>query len=153
MSDCCGKKDWAEPCDPCPDLTQIQPVATGENDMDFVKAFIEKELEQRRASCLPDDDPYIQEAEKALASLQSRLTFTFDSEDGVGTVVFNDGEYGPGFTVKAPDGTEYTGFIDLFHFKPGEENCLQIVVDPVQGDHDTFHARFYPDGRVVTYVE
>jgi hypothetical protein len=113
MSDCCGKKEWAEPCDPCPDLTQIQPAAGN----------------------------------------PATVTFTFDSEDGVGTVVFNDGAYGPGFTVRAPDGTEYTGFIDLFHFKQGEENCLQIVVDPVQGDHDTFHARFYPDGRVVTYVE
>jgi hypothetical protein len=27
MSDCCGKKDWAAPCDPCPDLSQIQPAA------------------------------------------------------------------------------------------------------------------------------
>jgi hypothetical protein len=53
---------------------------------------------------------------------------------------------------------EAPGFIDLFHFAgdddaEGREGCLQIVVDPVTGQGNTFHARFWPDGRVNTFSE
>ena len=83
------------------------------------------------------------------------IVLTYDHAEARGTVRIEDGAYGPIFTVLAPDGTTYTGFIDLHHFSPSSgRNCLQLILDrPEDGQNpaETFHVRQYADGRVETF--
>jgi hypothetical protein len=83
------------------------------------------------------------------------VRYTFDTTEAKGQVELWRGAFGVRFTVTSPDGVEYSGFLDLFHFVPGADHlgCFQVVVDPVGGEGGTFHARFYPDGRVETITE
>ena len=85
------------------------------------------------------------------------MVFEYDNGDAKGKVTIVPGIWGPNFEVTSPDGTKYTGFIDLFHFAPAadevEHYFLQIVVDPIDSEDETFHARVWPDGRRDTLLE
>jgi len=58
------------------------------------------------------------------------ISRTYAHEEARGLVFFGDTGYGPSFKVVAPDGTTYSGFIDLYHFSESSDlKCLQIVLD------------------------
>lgn len=80
---------------------------------------------------------------------------TYDHAEARGTVRIEDGSYGPIFTVLAPDGTTYTGFIDLYHFSPSSDaNCLQLILDRLgvgENPAGSFGVRQYTDGRIETF--
>ena len=87
--------------------------------------------------------------------MPQEVVWNYDHEEAKGRVAISENPYGygPSFTVTAPAGTEYTGCIDLFHFVPDHEGCLQLIIDGIGDSAQTFHTRFYPDGRVETFSE
>jgi hypothetical protein len=46
-----------------------------------------------------------------------------------GEVIFEQAGYYLNFTVRAPNGDEYSGAFDLSGFRDGEDNSLQIILD------------------------
>ena len=88
-------------------------------------------------------------------------TYTFDSAKAQGVIEISRGNYGTDFKVTAPDGTLYTGFIDLFHFSPGganelvSYNSLQIVCNPLNDAANgcITGLRLLPNGRIQTFTE
>ena len=52
-----------------------------------------------------------------------------ENGESPGTVIFEQAGYYLNFTVRAPNGDEYSGAFDLSHFRDGEDNSLHIVLD------------------------
>lgn len=78
------------------------------------------------------------------------ISRAYAHEEARGLVFFGDTAYGPSFKVVAPDGTIYSGFIDLYHFSESSGlNCLQIVLDhPGNEETVAICIRQYTDGRI-----
>jgi hypothetical protein len=83
------------------------------------------------------------------------ISRAYAHEEARGLVFFGDAYYGPSFKVVVPDGTIYSGFIDLFHFSESSGlNCLQIALDhPGAEETVAIHIRQYADGRIETLAE